>query len=123
MQSLIYLAAGITTGWQLYRLMMWAIWGRPTSASEYVALLGALILVVAAFSGLFSRSACTIIAAAACTLLWIFYLPALVVTLFYSSPAAAWDWVVLIPPLLLTAATTRAIAELVALVKTERSLP
>jgi hypothetical protein len=103
--------------------MMWAIWGRPASASEYVALPGALILIVAGFSALFSKRACTIIAAVACALLWIFYLPALVVTIFHSSPAAVWDWVVLIPPLLLAAATTRAIAELVTLVKAEKSLP
>ena len=122
MQLLIYLGAGVTTGWQVFSLLLWAVWGRPVSVMEFVALAGAFGLIAAALCTSFNGRAATGLALPATVLLWIFYLPALVATVFYSPGTRVWDWTVFVPPLLLSAATIQAMAEGVVLVKTQGTL-
>ena len=44
----IYLVAGLTAGWQVFQLIMWAIWGAPTSPIQFIGLIGSWGLDLAA---------------------------------------------------------------------------
>lgn len=79
--ALIYLAAGIATGWQLIRLILWSVWGRPAHAIELIALCGAIILIAVSFFAVRWRKGSAFIAIASSILLWFFYIPSLLQTI------------------------------------------
>ena len=107
---LVYFITGLATGWQVFQLMMWAIWGRPVQLLDYVGLIGALILVLASFFVRWKKVS-TVIASIACVVLWVFYVPSLSGTIgaFASGTAVFWDWKdavqTIAPPVLLIATT------------------
>jgi hypothetical protein len=71
--SIIYGAAAIATGMQLWWLMSWAIWGRHINPLEYIGLLGSVALLVAAVLGLRRGSNVQFVAACGLLLLWPIY--------------------------------------------------
>jgi hypothetical protein len=74
--AIVYLVTGLLTGWQVYRQIMWAIWGAPTSPWQGVAVAGAFVLLFAVPT-LFARSfAGVVVGGIGCAQLWSFYLPA-----------------------------------------------
>lgn len=89
----VYLITGVATGWQVFQLMMWAIWGRPVQVLDYIGFAGAFILVLASCFVLWKKVS-TSVAAIACVTLWIFYVPFLtgIIRAFASGTAVFWDW-------------------------------
>jgi hypothetical protein len=71
--TVIYGVTAIATGIQLWWLMSWAIWGARIKPVEYMALLGPVILFVAAMLGLRRNRSLRLIALAGLLLLWPFY--------------------------------------------------
>ncbi len=78
---LLYAATAIATAVQVYWLLMWSIWGAPTSVTQYVALLGSLILLIAAVLHPIRDKIANVTAAIGLVALWCFDLPALSLTL------------------------------------------
>ncbi|HKW97443.1 MAG TPA: hypothetical protein VJN43_06895 [Bryobacteraceae bacterium] len=75
MAALLYLATGIATAIPVVWALGWAVWGAGISITEYISLLGSLILVASAPIRLLDRrtAARTALIGAAC--IWTFYLP------------------------------------------------
>jgi hypothetical protein len=90
MKLALYLITGLVMTAQTYWLLMWAIWGAPTSFIEYVALLGGLCLLLAAILSIWLKRLSAWLAFASILMMWCFYLPAFFVCIF-RSPNAAWD--------------------------------
>jgi hypothetical protein len=78
---IIALIASLSTAYQLYSLVMMAVWGRQTSALESIGLLGALVLLAGSIVAWKVRGIGVITIAIGCTMLWIFYAPAITITL------------------------------------------
>lgn len=76
--SALYLATAIATAIPVIRLLGWAVWGAGTSLTEYLSLLGSLILVISALMSPTNRRFAARFALAGVTLIWSFYLPTLV---------------------------------------------
>lgn len=74
----LYLITGLTTGFQVFRLIMWAVWGRPPHPIEFVSLAGSLGLITAAVVSLFRPRIAAAVAFVASLAMWAFYGPALV---------------------------------------------
>lgn len=75
--AVVYLATGLLAAWQVYRQIMWAVWGAPTSLWEGVAVAGALILLFAVPT-IFARSfAGVVVGGIGCAQLLSFYIPSL----------------------------------------------
>ncbi len=100
----IYLVAGLTTGWQVFQQIMWSVWGAPTNPIQFVGLLGAWGLDVAGVLALKKQKASLVIGAFGLLGLWIFYVPALYQTI-HSAQDAATEPFVFVAPALLVAAT------------------
>src|SRR3972149_5229785 len=49
---LMYGITGLATGVQVFRLVMWAVWGKAVHPLEHVSLLGSVVLITVAFVGL-----------------------------------------------------------------------
>jgi hypothetical protein len=64
------------TAWQLWRRIMWGVWGKPADPFESVALFGSLSLLASSGLTLGKRKAGIALAAFGCVLLWLFYGPA-----------------------------------------------
>ena len=77
----LYLVTGAVTGFQVVRLLMWAVWGAPTSPIQYVSLVGSAVLCVASGVTLFKPRLAAKIALAAVATIWSFYVPALIQSL------------------------------------------
>jgi hypothetical protein len=76
-QRLLYLFTGVATAIPVVWALGWAVWGAGISITEYVSLLGSLILVAAAaVDGSKGRSAARL-ALVGATAVWSFYLPQL----------------------------------------------
>ena len=77
----IYLIAGVVTGWQLLRLVLWGVWGRPVHLLELSALCAAILLFVTSFLSMRRHKQTAVIALIATGILWLFYVPSLFQTL------------------------------------------
>jgi len=73
---LIYFAAGTVTGFHVYTLLSLTVYGAPFNLLEFVALLGSLGLLIAAYVSLFRPYAAARIALIAALATWSFYGPA-----------------------------------------------
>jgi hypothetical protein len=52
---MLYLITGIATAIPVIYALGWAVWGAPIFITEYVSLLGSLVLVVSAFISIAER--------------------------------------------------------------------
>jgi hypothetical protein len=77
-ERLLYLFTGVATAIPVVWALGWAVWGAGISVTEYVSLLGSLILVAAAAVGASKRRAAAQLALVGATAVWSFYLPQLV---------------------------------------------
>ncbi len=73
---LIYLLAGTLTGIQVYALLTLGVHGAPVSPLEFLSLLGSLVLIVAAYLGLWKPRLAARVALLAALVVWSFYAPA-----------------------------------------------
>ena len=79
---LLFATTGLTTGYQVYRLLMLAaLWGAPTSPLQYVSFLGSFALLGAAVLSLFRYRIAVQFALVFAFVIWLFYGPALIVSL------------------------------------------
>jgi len=101
--ALVTLLAGLSTGYQVARQIMWAIWGAPVIWTEYVGLAGSICLVVAAGMKIFKHALFLATSVVGNFALWAFYGPALWATA--QTPTLFADPVVFLPALFLTAST------------------
>jgi hypothetical protein len=119
MTVLLYLATALTTATQVYFLTAWSMWRAPITSSQYIALVGSFVLLVAALMVRWIPRLATILALCSCVLIWCFYAPALVYTLsrlpsipelrtFLPSLALS-----LVPAILLALSSFRAVRSLV----------
>ena len=104
---LLYAITGVSTGAQVFRLMMWGVWGRPVAGLEGISLLGSLVLLVAAFVSLSRARRAAWVAFVATLLMWTFYGPVVVVSL--RGIARASQLVYFLPALLLIGTTVHAV--------------
>src|SRR5438552_13623407 len=82
---LLYIATAIATGLQLWRLLWQSIWGAPIHRLEYVALLGAAVLLVAGGLRIWTTRSAVFAVVSGVVLLWAFYAP-LLYTMFRKPP-------------------------------------
>lgn len=73
----IYFVTGIITGYHLYALISFALYGAPFNLLELLALLGSLCLLIASYISLFRPYAAARVALIACIVMWSFYGPAM----------------------------------------------
>ncbi len=76
---LLYALTAIATGVQIWYLLMSSIWGAPTSPLQYIALIGSIVLLIAAVMSHWKHRASAVASAGGLVLLWLFYGPALYV--------------------------------------------
>ncbi len=76
----LYVITGVLTGVHLYLLLVFTVYTPAATLLEWVALLGSLGLLVAAYVSLFRPRLAAQIALIACLLSWAFYAPAAVRT-------------------------------------------
>jgi hypothetical protein len=88
--STIYGATGIATGVQLWSLLSWAVLGVPINPLEIVGLLGSVVLLVSAVSGIRRRYGVERIALCGLLLLWPVY--ALLVYATWLNPNASFTF-------------------------------
>ncbi len=72
----LYLIAGALTGFQVYALLALGAYGAPVSPLEFLSLLGSLVLIVAAYLGLWKPRLAARVALLAALVIWCFYAPA-----------------------------------------------
>ena len=78
MLRLLYLLTGFATAIPVVWALGWAVWGAGVSITEYVSLLGSLILVTAAAVGSSKRVAAARLALVGALAVWSFYMPGIV---------------------------------------------
>ena len=78
MRRLLYLLTGVVTAIPVLFLLSWAVWGAPVSVTEYISLLGSLLLVVAAAIGKENRRAAGRLALLGTAGIWSLCVPAIV---------------------------------------------
>ncbi len=83
MTVLLYLATALTTATQVYFLSAWSMWRAPITPSQYIALVGSFVLLVAALLVRWKPRLASILALCSCVLIWCFYAPAIVSTLIH----------------------------------------
>jgi len=101
----LYLLTGLVAGVQVFMSLMQAVWGVPTHPVQYIALVGALILIAASVIALFRGRAGGLVAFGGSLLCWAFYLPAMWATLARSRFTLAALPFVLVPLVLLSGTT------------------
>src|SRR4051812_12485552 len=100
-RAALYTSTAAATGWQVFRIMMLGVWGKPSNPWEFVALFGCLVLLYAAASAYDGAPRSEKLAAVlGCGLLWAFYGPAIDITLseLFSSNVE-FETIELMPPL------------------------
>ena len=103
---------GLLTGVQVWRMLMSAIWGAPTSSTQYVSLVGSVVLIMYG-TVLIIRSRGPIWPAIMGLLLeWVYYCPALLFTLAEIHKSSSGGLHVLVPAILLLLSTAIAIHRL-----------
>jgi hypothetical protein len=78
MLGLLYLFTGIATAVPVVWALAWAVWGAGVSITEYLSLLGSLILVASAAISSSKRIIASRLALIGTAAVWSFYMPALV---------------------------------------------
>jgi hypothetical protein len=76
MPRLLYLLTGIATAIPVVWALGWAVWGAGTSPTEYLSLLGSLVLAASAAIG--ARRVAARMALVGAMAVWSFYLPSIV---------------------------------------------
>jgi hypothetical protein len=74
---ILYFVTAVVTGFHLYSLLSFALYGSPFNLLELVALLGSFGVLIAAYVSLFRPQAGARLALIACLAMWCFYAPAL----------------------------------------------
>jgi hypothetical protein len=107
---LLYVITGLATGAQVYWLLMWGVWGRPSHPLQYVSLIASLALILASFLSLYRSRQAAWLALVATLAIWVFFGPAAVVTLKQLlTSARVFRPLVFLPPVLLLATTSYAV--------------
>jgi hypothetical protein len=78
----LYLVTAIMTAVHVLYLLLGGLYGAPTTATQYVSLVGSVILFVAGAIAFFSSRVAAIIALIGSLAMWCFYVPALVHSFF-----------------------------------------
>ena len=73
----LYMATALTTGFQVYWVLMMAIWGAPTSPLEFVSICGSVVLFIAGVLAKWRPRAAAMTALCASAAIWSFYAPSL----------------------------------------------
>ena len=74
---ILYLVTAVVTGFHLWSLLSFALYGAPFNLLELVSLLGSFGLLIAAYVSLFKPNAGARLALIACLVMWCFYAPAI----------------------------------------------
>ena len=74
---ILYLVTAVVTGFHLWSLLSFALYGAPFNLLELVSLLGSLCLLIAAYVSLFRPHVGARLALIACLVMWCFYAPAI----------------------------------------------
>lgn len=74
---LIYSVTAVLTGFHVYVLLSYAVYGAPVNLLELVCLLGSFCMLVAAYISLFRPRAAARLALIAALTMWSFYGPAI----------------------------------------------
>lgn len=74
---ILYFVTAVVTGFHLYTLLSFTLYGAPFNLLELVALLGSFCLLIAAYVSLFSPRTAGQLALIACLAMWSFYGPAI----------------------------------------------
>ena len=87
---ILYFVTAVLTGFHLYTLLSFTLYGAPYNLLELVALLGSFCLLIAAYVSLLKPHAAGRLALIACLAMWCFYAPAIakVVRTRLGKPAA-----------------------------------
>lgn len=75
---ILYLVTAVVTGFHLWSLLSFALYGAPFNLLELLSLLGSFSLLIAAYISLFRPHAGARLALVACLMMWCFYAPAIV---------------------------------------------
>jgi hypothetical protein len=74
---ILYFVTAVLTGFHLYTLLSFTLYGAPFNLLELVALLGSFCLLIAAYVSLFRPRTAGQLALIACLAMWCFYGPAI----------------------------------------------
>ena len=74
---ILYFATAVVTGFHLWSLLSFALYGAPFNLLELLCLLGSFCLLTAAYISLFRPHAAARLALIACLVMWCFYAPAI----------------------------------------------
>jgi hypothetical protein len=74
---ILYFVTAVVTGFHLWSLLSFALYGAPFNLLELLALLGSSCLLIAAYISLFRTRAGARVALIACLVMWGFYAPAI----------------------------------------------
>jgi hypothetical protein len=74
---ILYFVTAVLTGFHLYTLLSFTLYGAPFNLLELVAMLGSFCLLIAAYVSLFKPYAAGRLALIACLAMWCFYGPAI----------------------------------------------
>lgn len=74
---ILYFVTAVVTGFHLWTLLSFALYGAPFNLLEFVSLLGSFCLLIAAYVSLFRPYAGGRLALIACLVMWCFYAPAI----------------------------------------------
>jgi hypothetical protein len=74
---ILYFVTAVLTGFRLYTLLSFTLYGAPFNLLELVALLGSFCLLIAAYVSLFRPRTAGQLALIACLAMWCFYGPAI----------------------------------------------
>ena len=109
MPFLLYAITGMATGAQVFRLVMWAVWGRPSHPLEHVSLLGSVVLIGAAFFSLWRGRQAAWVALIATLCMWSFYGAAVFKSVGVAVTSRGFPLFVFLPPALLLVTTCYAL--------------
>ena len=86
----LYFVTAVVTGFHVYTLLSFAVYGVPVNLLELLSLLGSFCLLIAAYVSLFRPHAAARLALLACLVMWSFYAPAIakIVRTRLAKPAA-----------------------------------
>lgn len=90
-KGLLYSATGLVTAVQIYRVMMWSVWGSQPGDIVGVALLGSILLVIAGLIGEDARRASVVMGIIGLIPLWVLFGPS-VIQMLSSSARINGDW-------------------------------
>jgi hypothetical protein len=114
MKSTLFIITGLVLTAQTYWLLAWAIWGAPTNVWEYLAFFGSLLLIAAGIIYIWKKTIGMYMICASLVLIWIFYLPAIIVSVrsilvgFAYVQSADWARTVIVFGLLIASTTIAA---------------